>query len=93
MDFDEADPFSSNLPGPPFPGEDYVANVLAGLNFPTNLAVRKAVILIELSPDNDPEPFTLKPLFGLTPSNATDHTIYKMNLNLDSFPKGSAMIK
>lgn len=93
MDFDEADPFSSTLPGPPFPGEDYVANAPAGLTFPTDIAGGTAVISIEPSPDDDPSPYTLKPLVGMIPANAVDHTTYMMSLNLSSFPTGTAMIK
>ena len=93
MVVDDADTYSSTLPGPPFPGEDFVANAPTGLTFPTNIAGGTAVISIEPSPDDDPAPFTLKPLVGMIPSNAVDHTTYMMNLNISSFPVGSAMIK
>lgn len=93
MDYDDDDPYSSTLPGPPFPGEDYVANAPAGLTFPTNIAGGMAVISIEPSPDDDPAPFTLKPLVGMISPNAVDHTTYMMGLNLGSFPTGTATIK
>ena len=38
-DFDEADPYSSTMPGPPFPGEDFLINAPAGLTFPTDIVV------------------------------------------------------
>jgi len=88
-DFDEADPYSSTMPGPPFPGEDFLINAPAGLTFPTDIAGGVAVISVEPSADNSPDPFTLKPLVGNIPVGATDHTVYIMNPNLSSFPSGT----
>jgi hypothetical protein len=87
---DDADPFSGTMPGPPFPGEDFLVNAPAGLTFPTDIAGGIAVISIEPFPDNSPNPFTLKPLVGNIPANATDHTTYMMNTNTGSFPSGTA---
>jgi hypothetical protein len=87
---DDADPFSSTEPGPPFPGEDYLVNAPSGLTFPTNLAGGTAVISIEPDPDNSPNPFTLKPLVKMIPSDAADHFTYTMDKNLGSFPTGTA---
>jgi len=87
---DDADPFSSTMAGPPFPGEDFLLNAPAGLSFPTNLANATAVISIEPDPDNSANPFLLKPLVGMIPSNAADHVTYSMGLNLASFPAGTA---
>jgi len=86
---DDADPYSSIMPGPPFPGEDFLFNAPAGLTFPTDIAGGVAVISIEPSPDNSSNPFTLKPLVGDIPMNAVDHTTYIMNSNLSSFPTGT----
>ncbi len=87
---DELAPHSGTLPGPPFPGEDYLVNAPAGLTFPTNLAGMVAVISIEPFPDNSTNPFTLKPLLKAIPTNAIDHTTYELDLNLGSFPTGTA---
>ena len=87
---DESDPYSSTQPGPPFPGEDFLMNAPSGLTFPTDISGGKAVITIEPDPDNNPAPFTLKPLVGDIPMNAADHTNYGMNLNNPSFPTGIA---
>lgn len=87
---DDADPYSSTMPGPPFPGEDFLNNAPTGLSFPTDIAGGVAVISIEPAPDNNVNPFTLKPLVGDIPMNATDHTNYGMNLNVSSFPTGTA---
>jgi hypothetical protein len=86
---DDADPYSSTMPGPPFPGEDFLTNAPMGLTFPTNIAGGTGVISIEPDPDNSPNPFTLKPLVGNIPMTATDHTNYNMNANLSSFPTGT----
>lgn len=89
---DFAAPYSSTQPGPPFPGEDYLLNAPAGLTFPTNIAGGTAVISIEPMPDDDPAPFTLKPLVGAIPANATDHVTYAMDNNAAGFPTGSVTI-
>jgi len=86
--FDAADPYSSTQAGPPFPGEDFLVNAPSGLTFPTNIAGGTAVISVEPYPDNSQLPFTLKPLVGTIPSDATDHTNYDMMLNA-SFPTGT----
>jgi len=93
---DEFDDFSGSmaLPMPNgtdgfFPGEDFLTAAPAGLSFPTDISGGKAVISIEPEPDNSPMPFTLKPLVATIPMNATDHTPYDLNMNLDSFPSGS----
>jgi len=87
---DEADPFSGTEAGPPFPGEDYLNNAPTGLSFPTDLSGGTAVISIEPDPDNSPNPFTLKPLVKMIPSNAVDHVTYTLDQNLGSFPTGTA---
>ncbi|GEM_PF-309945 len=90
---DEAAPFSGPRSGPPFPGEDFVRSAPAGLTFPTNLAGGAAVISIEPSPDDDAGPFTLKPLIGAIPGNATDHRTYSMDNRASGFPAGTAIIR
>lgn len=90
---DFAAPFSGSFDGPPFPGEDFLLNAPEGLTFPTDLSGRKAVITVEPSPDNSPEPFSLKPLEHTIPNNADIHTGYKMNNNaLQSSPTGTINI-
>ncbi|MCF8368699.1 MAG: anti-sigma factor [Bacteroidales bacterium] len=88
---DDAAPYSgSDAGGPPFPGEDYVANAPAGQSFPTNLSGATGVISIEPDPDNSPDPFVFKPLVGTAPANAQDHVTYDMMSNVaGSFPSGT----
>lgn len=95
MRIDEADksaPFSGmDGSGPPFPGEDYVANAPGSLTFPTDLSGATMVISIEPNPDNNPAPFMYKPLVGNAPANAQDHVTYSMQSNVNgSFPTGTA---
>jgi len=85
---DEMSPFSNG--GPAFPGEDFLMNAPAGLSFPTDIRGGNAVISIEPDPDNDPAPFTLKPLAGMIDANLVPHTVASMNDNVNnSFPSGS----
>jgi hypothetical protein len=90
---DNAAPFSGPLPGPPFPGEDFITNAPAGLIFPTNLSGGMAVISVEPYPDNSLAPFLLKPLVRMIPNPAQQHFTYTMNLNPGSFPTGTAVTK
>lgn len=89
---DDSAPFSGmDSDGPPFPGEDYVANAPGGLNFPTDLSGATMVVSIEPYPDNSPAPFMYKPLVGMAPANAQDHVTYEMQSNVSgSFPTGTA---
>ncbi len=91
MEVDMFDGFSSQEnPGPPFPGEDYLMNAPSGLSFPTDISGGYAVISVEPYPDNGPEPFAIKPLAGMIPTDAMDHYTYMMDLNAASFPTGMA---
>ena len=87
---DDSAPYSGQTAGPPFPGEDFLENAPTGLTFPTDLAGGAAVISIEPDPDNSAAPFTLKPLVGDIPSNATDHVTYDTGNNASGFPTGTA---
>ena len=92
---DEDDPYSGPDPLSPvngadgfFPGEDFLNNAPDGLSFPTDIAGGTAVISVEPDPDNNPGPFTLKPLVGAIDEMATDHVPYNMGQNLN-FPTGT----
>lgn len=88
---DDAAPYSGTMGGPAFPGEDFVMNAPSGQTFPTDLAGGTAVISIEPYPDNSADPFVLKPLVGMIPSNAVDHTSYTMDNNATATnPTGTA---
>lgn len=78
---DAAAPYSGSAQGPPFPGEDFLTNAPSGLTFPTNLQGATIVISVEPVPDNSPAPFLLKPLVGMTATDAPVHTILPMGNN------------
>lgn len=65
--------------GPAFPGEDFIKNAPAGLNFPTDLRGKKVVISVEPDPDNSTKPFALKPLAHDVPTDAVDHRVITMS--------------
>lgn len=90
---DDSAPYSGmDADGPPFPGEDLVANAPSGLSFPTDLRGTVTVISIEPYPDNSAAPFAFKPLVGNISSSAADHTTYDFANNVNgSFPTGTAM--
>lgn len=92
---DDDDPFSSSsMPGPPFPGEDFLQDPPTGLTFPTDIAGALAVISIEPEPDDSDAPFTLKPLMGGIDAQAVDHVTYAMpNMAAATFPTGTATIR
>ena len=90
---DEGNPYSGPEPTPPFPGEDFVENAPSGLTFPTSLEGDPIVLTIEPDPDNSPAPFLLKPLVGVVPDPAMDHTVYMMDNNAEATnPTGTATI-
>ena len=64
--------------GPGYPGEDFIQNAPSPLTFPVDLSESTIVITVEPSPDNDPAPFTLKPLAKMLPAMAQDHFVYDM---------------
>ncbi len=86
---DLAAPFSGSNPGPAFPGEDFLVNAPASLTFPVDLRGETAVITIEPVPDNDPAPFTLKPLLGNIPSTLSGVPYSMQNNVTATFPAGS----
>jgi hypothetical protein len=81
--------FSSTMAGPPFPGEDFLQNAPSGLSFPTDLAGGTAVISVEPVPDNSANPFAIKPLVKGIPTDAVDHTVYDLDVNMN-LPQGTA---
>ncbi len=86
----ESSEFKGNdNPGPPIPGEDFINN-LEDTGFSGGADLRGATIVISLEPfpDNDPKPFTLKPLAGMA-AQETAPTAYDFGENLISFPTGT----
>jgi len=93
---DDSSEFSGPLPGPPFPGEDFLANLPQSVNPPVDLADGASTIVITVEPDlggEDPTgagPFSIKPLAKPVPEGAADHQSIELMLDLSSVPKGKA---
>ena len=89
---DDAAPYSGPQPGPPFPGEDFVANAPTGLLFPRDLRGTEVVISVEPVPDTDSGPFSLVPLRGVVPADAVDHVAYPVENVAAAMPSGTATL-
>jgi len=89
--------FSGPNPGPPFPGEDFLANLPAGVTPPVNLANGSSLIVLTIEPDlegADPTgagPFSIKPLLVAVPAGAADHTSLALDRDLSTVPRGTAV--
>ena len=89
---DESAPYSGTMPGPPFPGEDFLMNAPSGLTFPLDLSGGKAVVSVEPDPDDSPTPFSIKPLVGSIPSDAGDHASYPLDNHAAAAPTMTATV-
>jgi hypothetical protein len=94
---DLASPFSGPNPGPPFPGEDFVARLPAGVVPPVNLADGHSTVVITVEPDiggHDPTgagPFAIKPLTGAVPAGASPGTSLPLQRDLSGVPAAIAL--
>ncbi len=70
---DDFSGFSGPLPGPNYPGEDFIVNAPAGLTFPTDLRGETIVVSIEPASDDSPAPFAFKPLAAQIPADLGFH--------------------
>ena len=93
---DDSSAFSGPLPGPPFPGEDFLSNLPQSVTPPVDLADGASTIVITVEPDldgTDPTgmgPFSIKPLVKAIPADATDHQSIELMLDLSTVPGGKA---
>lgn len=93
---DGSSEFSGPLPGPPFPGEDFLSNLPGSVNPPVNLADGSSIIVLTVEPDlggSDPTgagPFSIKPLVRMVPAGAADHESIELMLDLSTVPGGKA---
>ena len=67
---------------PPFPGQDFIT---PPMDF--DLTPSTAVISVEPYPDNDPAPFSIKPLIGAVSADAAG-TLVDLGQYLDTLPTG-----
>ncbi|MDQ3953557.1 MAG: hypothetical protein M3279_11455 [Actinomycetota bacterium] len=93
---DDSSEFSGPLPGPPFPGEDFLSNLPQSVDPPVDLADGSSAIVITIEPDlggNDPTgagPFSIKPLLRAIPAGSADHQSIELVRDLSSVPGGKA---
>ena len=91
-------PFSGPNPGPPFPDEDFVADLPAAVSGVVDLTNGASVIVISVEPyldGSDPTgaaPFSIKPLVGNVATGLADHTLTALGQNLGTVPSGLASI-
>jgi hypothetical protein len=93
---DDAAPFSGPMAGPPFPGEDFLANLPGGVTAPVDMADGASLVVISVEPylgGMDPTgvaPFAIKPLIGEIPAGHATHTSVTLGLDTSSVPTGLA---
>jgi hypothetical protein len=93
---DDSSQFSGPLPGPPFPGEDFLSNLPGTVSPPVDVADGSSTIVLTVEPDlagNDPTgegPFSIKPLVRAVPQGAADHQSIELMLDLSTVPSGRA---
>lgn len=90
--------FSGSGDFPAKPGEDFIHNLPNGLTGPIDLSDGTSVVVLSLEPFQDgvdptgDGPAQVKPLTGMIPEGAADHTPYDLTLSKDSVPSGSAAL-
>lgn len=84
-DSDAAGPASGPMDAPPFPGQDFVDPAM-------DLRGVVAVISVEPEPDNDPGPFTLKPLMDRVIDDVGEGVLQPMSFNPAPLPRGRAVL-
>jgi hypothetical protein len=93
---DDSSAFSGPLAGPPFPGEDFLANLPAGVTGPVNLADGSSMAVLTVEPyldGSDPTgsgPFSIKPFITVIPAGQADHTSVALSLDTSTVPSGTA---
>jgi hypothetical protein len=94
---DLASPFSGPNPGPPFPGEDFLTGLPAGVVAPVNLADGGSMVVITIEPDiggQDPTgagPFSIKPLVAAVTAGASPGTSLPLRRDLSTVPEAIAL--
>lgn len=91
--------FSGPNPGPPFPGEDFVAGLPSAIAPPFNLADGNSKAVVSIEPDlgagvdpSGPGPFSIKPLVAMIGAGQADHASVALMQNLGTVPTGSAAL-
>lgn len=88
--------YSGALPGPGFPGEDFLTGAPAGLTFPVDLSGASVMVTVEpwAEWDFDPDaPFFLTLFEAQIPADAAAEVLYDMTSRVDQLPTGTATIR
>lgn len=94
---DLASPFTGPNPGPPFPGEDFLTGLPAGIVSPVNLADGGSMVVITVEPDlggQDPTgagPISIKPLAAAVPQGAGPGGSLALRRELSTVPQAIAL--
>jgi len=89
---DNAAPHSGPLTGYSYPGEDFLVNPPAGLEFPTSIKGARVVVTLEPDPDIGPSASPLEILNGRVPQNSSVNFTYNLTSNFDNLPTGIVFI-
>ena len=73
--------------GPNLPGEDFFINPPMGVMFPLDVRNRMVVISVEPAVNDDPKPFLLKPLAGISGTELVKNKALMINFN--AIPSGT----
>jgi hypothetical protein len=93
---DDSSAFSGPLAGPPFPGEDFLANLPAGVTGPVDLANGSSMVVLSVEPyldGSDPTgagPFSIKPFITMIEAGQASHTTVALGLDTSTVPSGTA---
>jgi len=93
---DSSSLFSGPNAAPPFPGEDFLSKLPAGVTAPVSLADGSSLIVLSIEPDlngsdpTGPGPFSIKPLVTKVASGAADHQSIQLGRDLSGVPAGTA---
>jgi hypothetical protein len=93
---DRSSPFSGPKAGPPFPGEDFLRNLPAGVSTPVTLDDGASMVVVTIEPDvrgvdpTGPAPFSIKPLVARVAAGARDHASIRLRRDLSTVPSGTA---
>ena len=89
---DFANPWSGPLEAPAFPGEDFLANALAGFTFPADLSGAELLVTLEAIFNDSVLPSQLVVLRGTLPATVAGGETIALTNQIANFPTGTAIV-
>ena len=89
---DSGNPFSGEQPAPQVPGEDFLFNAPAGLNFPVDLSRSRVLLTLEPTVDDTAGPSQLVVLETILPGRLGGEEIVALLNVAAQFPTGRAVL-